>query len=300
MSAGEKIAILFLGSSPSNLEQLNLNQELHGIQDALDRSQYRDRFSLRIKVAARIDDLFRSILEGPQVVHFAGHGEEGEIYLEDDSGSKIAVAGSALGDLFAEAPPVDCILLNACYSKPLADELVKHVPCVIGMHSAVQDPAAIAFAGAFYDALGAGMPYEKAFRLGVTNLKLKGLLDRNKPTLVTNPAAGANRAQSQPPKESPSIPAPVPQLTRLSGPQYKALHSAMLEAYNAESLSGMAQFDLGVKLSNVAGGSDFSAVVFNFIDWAQRNGQLQKLLQVCAQSSDPDLQNTIARLGQIN
>jgi hypothetical protein len=90
----------------------------------------------------------------------------------------------------------------------------------------------------------------------------------------------------------------VPEITRLSGPQYKALHAAMLGAYNAETLAGMAQFDLGVKLSHVAGGSDFSAVVFNFIDWAQRNGRLGDLLRAAAQLDNPDLRATISSLPQ--
>jgi hypothetical protein len=58
------------------------------------------------------------------------------------------------------------VFLSACHSNSLAKTLADIIPYTIGMGGAIADDAAIAFAAAFYRALGFGRSLQDAFDLG--------------------------------------------------------------------------------------------------------------------------------------
>ncbi len=160
------------------------------IDEALRRSQKRDQFKLEQRWAVRANDLRRALIDTqPHIVHFCGHGvgEEG-LLLEDETGRAKPVSTEALANLFELcADHVECVILNACYSEIQAEAIVQHIPYVIGMRSAVADPAAIKFATGFYDGLGGkgadGNEYETAFRFGCNAIQLENLPDHLVPKL---------------------------------------------------------------------------------------------------------------------
>lgn len=170
--------ILFLGANPENTTQLRINQEARDIEHGLERARHRDRFELVTKWAVRAVDLRRALLdESPQIVHFSGHGSgDAGIVLENDQGQSQMVGAVPLGNLFRLfAEKMECVVLNACYSEVQAEEIVRHVPYVIGMHEAIPDPTAIQFAVAFYDALASGRDYVFAYDFAVNAIELEGL-----------------------------------------------------------------------------------------------------------------------------
>ena len=207
--------ILFLAANPTDTGKLRLGAELRDIEEGLKLAEHRDAFELESRFAVRAKDLSRAMLEEePQIVHFSGHGvkfdgekivsdehfrffswEEGEdeeklktygggIALEDAQGKAKIVSGEALGGLFELfGEKIECVLLNACYSEAQAEEILKHVPYVIGMNTAVPDETAIVFAVGFYDALGAGKDVEFAFKLAKNRIALEGLSGTDIPVI---------------------------------------------------------------------------------------------------------------------
>ena len=139
------------------------------------------------KWAVRSRDFYRAILEHrPQIVHFCGHGAGVDgIVLEDDTGQPTLVDKDALSKLFKlfAVKGVECVVLNACYSEVQAEAISQYIKYVVGMNQAIRDKAAIAFAVAFYDALGAGDTVEFAFNLGCS--QLVGLKEEQTPVLKT-------------------------------------------------------------------------------------------------------------------
>jgi hypothetical protein len=162
--------ILVLVSNPEKTTVLNLPQELKKLQESIQRSQKQDYFRVELRFAASQTDLRRHILDTkPRIVHFCGHGTEQGLILEDETGTAKVVSNEFVTSLLKDfADRIECVLLNACDSENLADALAQHLNYVIGMNQEVRDDAAIAFAEAFYDALGAGESYEKAFEVGKT------------------------------------------------------------------------------------------------------------------------------------
>jgi AAA-like domain/TIR domain len=170
--------ILVLAANPVDMDRLRLNQEVQEIEEKIQRSRLRDQFQVIVKWAVRTGDLQRIFLdEKPQIVHFCGHGrgEEG-LVLENVSGKSQVVPTQALSDLFGLLQEsIECVLLNACYSKVQAEAIHQHISCVIGMTDAILDRTALKFSASFYRAIGAGESYKKAYEFGCNEIDLENI-----------------------------------------------------------------------------------------------------------------------------
>ena len=176
--------ILILAANPKSTSRLRLDEEVREIDEGLYRSRHRDRFELVQRWAVRPRDIHRAMLEAnPHIVHFAGHGagEEGLIF-EDDTGQPKFVTKEAIAGLFKLfADQVECVVLNGCYSEVQAETIAQHIPYVIGMPQAINDSAAVGF----YDALGAGRPFDFAYKLGCNAIQMEGTSEHLIPTLIS-------------------------------------------------------------------------------------------------------------------
>jgi hypothetical protein len=139
------------------------------------RSKFREQFIIKSKLAVRIEDLQREILETePDIVHFCGHGKEEGIMVEDEIGFTEVVNQKALADMFKLfKDQIECVLLIACRSETQAKAIKRHISNVIGIKGDIKEKAVIQFVGGFYDALGAGRPIEEAFDFGINALKFR-------------------------------------------------------------------------------------------------------------------------------
>ena len=179
--------ILLLSANPKNTSQLRLGDEMRDVKEGLKLSENRDRFSISAAEAVRPRDIRRAILTyKPHIIHFSGHGspEEGLLF-EDETGAAKFVDAEALAGLFELfANQVECVVLNACYSKYQALEIARHINYVVGMSQEIEDKAAIEFAVGFYDGLGAGEDYNFAYKLGCNAISLAGIKQHLIPELI--------------------------------------------------------------------------------------------------------------------
>ncbi|MFQ4167916.1 MULTISPECIES: CHAT domain-containing protein [Nostocales] len=178
--------ILILSANPLDTNKLRLDEEVREIQAALRQARHREQFEIVTEWAVRTDDLRRAILyHEPTLVHFCGHGLGSTgLALENNFGQVQLVRGESLARLFKSfRSKIECVLLNACYSQEQADAIYEYIDCVIGMNRAIGDVAAIKFAVAFYDALGAGYSYEDCFEVGCASIDLEGIPESETPVL---------------------------------------------------------------------------------------------------------------------
>jgi hypothetical protein len=169
--------ILFLAANPDDTSALSLNRELRDIQEEeLLKSKFRDSFKPIRRDAVRWSDIERAILEEkPRIVHFCGHGAgQSGLVIEDNEGQPFLLSTSVLTDLFKQfSDTVECVLINACYSKEQAIALKDHINYVVGMNTAIGDETAIAYARGFYRALGAGCTIPNAHSAGCRAIQVK-------------------------------------------------------------------------------------------------------------------------------
>ena len=178
--------VLLLAANPKDTSRLRLDEEVREIHAGLQRSRKREQFVLKQQWAVRPRDVYRSMLDvRPQIVHFCGHGaENGGLALEDEVGNIQLVNPEALAGLFKLfAVQVECVLLNACYSEIQANVITEHIDYVIGMNPKIGDKAAISFAVAFYDAVGAGESFDFAYQLGCQAIQMAGIPEQFIPVI---------------------------------------------------------------------------------------------------------------------
>ncbi len=213
----KRFRVLFLSANPRRTSQLRLDEEMREIKEGLRRSRHREQYDINTAEAVRYRDIHRAILDyEPNIVHFSGHGissqgrglvsdtnrklspvpedavlpdrvaaEQEGLVFEDETGHAKLVDAEALAGLFELfADQVECVVLNACYSKVQAQEIAQHINYVIGMSQAIGDIAAIEFAVGFYDALGAGRSVEFAYSLGCNSIQLAGVSEKLTPQIL--------------------------------------------------------------------------------------------------------------------
>jgi CHAT domain len=183
----ESVDVLFLGANPEATTRLALQREVREIRERLRRAELRNLVNVEDEWAVRDTDLHELLLRNrPTIVHFSGHGSRaGELLLENTYGAVRPVSAKALANLFGILKHnIRCVVLNACFSEIQARAIGQHIDFVIGMTSAIADKAAIAFAAAFYQAIGYGETIETAFELGRNQIDLSHLGPPDLPRLI--------------------------------------------------------------------------------------------------------------------
>ena len=171
----EKIRILFLSANPWTTSRILVDKEAREIHEKLEEGPHRDRFELVKHAATRPGDLQRLLMKyQPHIVHFSCHGSKArKIILEGAPGRGKLVDPQGLVEIFRLCRGhVRLVLLNACFTKPQALALTGVIDYSIGIGRAIGDKAGVAFAGAFYRALGFGKPVPEAFASAQAELRL--------------------------------------------------------------------------------------------------------------------------------
>lgn len=175
-----KTKILFLSANPVEFPQLRLDIEMRDLGEELRMSHHRDQFDLQLAMAVRTGDLMRHLVQHrPTIVHFAGHGVQGEgIVLLDENNASVTVKPEVLANPFTRSAikeNLQCVLFNACWSDAQAQALatIAKIPYVVGMTTQIPDRAARAFTIGFYRALGDGLTISEAYEFGCSEMTLR-------------------------------------------------------------------------------------------------------------------------------
>ena len=166
--------ILFVSASPRQYPDLQSNEEYRAIGEGI-RKAHRGGLQLQHMPAARPADLLQVVHESPTVLHFSGHGagERGLCLQADDGSTEYVTAGQLAEVVKATRQAIKIVFLNACYSEAQSQELLQHVPCVIGMFGAIDDQVAIIYARGFYLVLVDGNSVAKAHERDIVALALQ-------------------------------------------------------------------------------------------------------------------------------
>lgn len=171
----EKVRILFLSANPWNTSRILIDEEAREVCERLHEGPYRERFEFFNSPATKPGDLQRLLLRyRPHIVHFSGHGsKQHRIILGGLHGRGKAVDQEGLTRVFAlYNSHVRLVLLNACFTKTQAQSISEVVNYSIGTSRAIGDKVGVAFAGAFYRALGFGWSIRDAFESATAELAL--------------------------------------------------------------------------------------------------------------------------------
>jgi hypothetical protein len=190
LMADEQIRILFLAANPKTTAPLDLDTEFNQIESALGETRHTQRILLQHRWKLSRDQLLDLLLQyRPHIVHFSGHGTEDNLLLQDRDGNAWPLDRATARAAFkTTANTTRMVVLNACYSRDVAEDVSEVVDCVIGMSQPVYDNTAIRFASALYRGLGDGLSVREAFDRARAQIEVSGLKGATTPQILTKPA----------------------------------------------------------------------------------------------------------------
>jgi hypothetical protein len=171
----EKIRILFLSANPWTTSRIMVDEEAREIFERLQEGPYRCRFELFNHAATRPIDLQKLLLfYRPHIIHFSGHGNKKQkLILGGTPGRGKTVDRQGLVEMLAlYNTHLRLVLLNACFTKVQARLISDVIDYAVGTGKGIGDKAGVAFAGAFYRALGFGKSIRDAFDSAKAELAL--------------------------------------------------------------------------------------------------------------------------------
>ncbi len=171
----EKTRILFLSANPWTTSRILVDEEAREIFEKLQEGPYRDKFKLHKHAAIRPIDLQRLLMMyAPHIVHFSGHASKTQkIILGGRPGRGKEVDRQGLVEVFGlYKRHVRLVLLNACFTSTQARSLSEVIDYSVGTGTGIGDKGGVAFAGAFYRALGFGKSVKEAFESAKAELAL--------------------------------------------------------------------------------------------------------------------------------
>ena len=171
----ERIRILIVSANPLPTSRILVDLEAKEIREKLEEGPYRNKFELQKYEATQPIDIQKLLLKHrPHIVHFCGHGHKTQkIILGGAPGRAKTVDSQGLAQIFAlYNHHLRLVVLNACFTDALARSIAETVDYAVGTSKGIGDKAAIAFAGAFYRALGFGKSVRHAFKSANAELAL--------------------------------------------------------------------------------------------------------------------------------
>ncbi len=172
-----KIKVLFIKASPPRTAALDHDTELRKLQELAQESGW---FEVIPVIAATVDDVRKSLLQHePQILHFAGHGDEHGALVFNKPG-KVAtfqlLRPQHLADILAAhqaeaTSKLQLVVLAGCNTAASADKAADVIGCAIGMNNTVFDTAVAEwFTPTLYAALAAGRSIQNAVDMAKATL----------------------------------------------------------------------------------------------------------------------------------
>ncbi len=184
------ITVLFVAGDRGGLQrnQIQTPKEFKSIQDALQRCEQRDAFSLAPPImAATPQDFVEAYCHRPAILHLVGHGDDRSLsFIQDQRvlASQTPLIADQIATILGNFPERVCLcVLNTCESASVAKHLVDAhaVDAAVGWPVKLADASAIAFSETLYGCLGNGLSLFQSVTLASESCG-----SEEKPVLHTN------------------------------------------------------------------------------------------------------------------
>jgi WD40 repeat protein len=155
----------------------NLPEELRRVREELEKPKPERVCEVVVRsniTTAELLDVFRDPRYRGRIAvfHFGGHASGGRLVTERPEGRPDLTHAEGLADFLGHQQGLQLVFLNACFTQPQVDGLLRAgLPAVIATSEAIDDSAATELSAAFYAALAGGDTIETAFSEAVAAVK---------------------------------------------------------------------------------------------------------------------------------
>ena len=150
--------VLFICSVPPDINLLDFAHEYKKIRDARPAGKREKNFFVDFEPAVKSDELLQALIRNkPDYLHFSMHCDiDKGLSFEGSDGELQPIAPAVFADIISRyskehAPLV--VIISACNSLAHAEAIKNYCPFTIGNKVPIDDKAAIAYAGGFYETL---------------------------------------------------------------------------------------------------------------------------------------------------
>lgn len=155
--------ILYIASNPLDENTLLLEREITALQTKFLNSSS-SGVSFTFLPGLAVEELPREISRvKPDILHISAHGGKEGLLLASQDGESKNLTPKALSTFVSIEPPPRLIVLNACDSDAMADELTEVVPMAIGITAEITNAAARESVRLFYERIFDGNSVKNAF-----------------------------------------------------------------------------------------------------------------------------------------
>ncbi len=172
----EKKKVLFIASSPSNLNPIDIGEQIRSISDALDSGTDRDNYQFIIIPGVKRSD-FSEILDkySPDYLHITLHasGVNG-LYFQGSNKEQDPMDVEEFSDyiqLTSSQKPMEAVLLIACNSLVYANAIKGFCRYSVGTNYVFPEDAAIVYAQRFYKSLFNGKTVDYSHKAAILAIK---------------------------------------------------------------------------------------------------------------------------------
>jgi WD40 repeat protein len=157
----------------------NLQEELRGIRNALDKAKQAELCEVVERSNATIDDIMNVFQDETYrdriaIFHYGGHADCYKLLLETYGGARSYAYKEGLVSFFARQNGLKLIFLNACSTEQHALELKQAgITAVIGTSQLIDDKVATKLAIRFYNGIANGFPLERSWREAEDYIKIQ-------------------------------------------------------------------------------------------------------------------------------
>jgi CHAT domain len=177
LAVSPPLRVLVMISSPSDYQQLDVEQEWTKLREATSELEARGAIVLERLSAGTLEALQHRLRRGMyHIFHFIGHGgfenDDGVLVMETPHGKGRPVGGCDVGTLLHDHCSLRMAILNACegarcsqtdpFSGVAQSLVLQGIPAVMAMQFEISDQAAISLAHEFYGAVADGYPVDAA------------------------------------------------------------------------------------------------------------------------------------------
>ena len=158
----------------------NLPEEARRIRGSLERAAREGLCEVVERSNATLKDILDVFQDPDQrnriaIFHYGGHANGYELLLESEKGIPSIADGKGLAAFLGQQTGLQLVFLNACATQPHVQGLLDaQVPAVIATARAIEDAAAMEFAGRFYQALAAGAALRTAYEEAAAAVRTAG------------------------------------------------------------------------------------------------------------------------------
>ena len=165
------LQVLFMAPEVGGLSP---KEQLDEMQGAVGRVQKGHVIHFHPAFDARVHTLFEELnRRAPDVFHFSGKQNGGDILMRTEDGGLTSVPDTALAGMFQSLDRgVRLVIIDTCYSLRAATTIATVVPCAIGVEGAPYEADTVEFFSIFYQAIAAGRSIKDAVGQAQTSLKI--------------------------------------------------------------------------------------------------------------------------------